>query len=136
MQPSLTTTQLSEVSYAFRLSEVYLMTAEASIRSVGELSASRNLLKTVMTKAGVTDFTQVDAAGTSDELLKQIYYEYVRNFIGEQDVYYMALLRFPLATVTALRPTITTKEQYILPVPKSEFVNNPLIGNQNPGYTK
>ena len=136
VQSSLTTTQLSEVAYAFRLSEVYLMTAEATVRSSKVLDGARTLLKTVMGKAGVTDFTAVDAATTPDALLRQIYLEYVRNFIGEEDVYYFALLRFPLTTVTALRPTIKTTDQYIFPIPHPEFLNNPLIGDQNPGYAQ
>ena len=136
VQPSLTTTLISEVAYAFRLSEVYLMEAEAIARSGGSLNTARDLLKTVLAHAGVTDFTAVDAAVTADDLETQLYYEYVRNFIGEDDMYYRALLRFPLATVTQLRPTITSKEQYILPIPHDEFTTNPLIGDQNPGYAK
>ncbi len=142
VQPALATTQLSEVAYAFRLSEVYLMEAEALARSGGSLATAKGLLETVMSHAGVTDFTAVDAANTSDALLKQIYYEYVKNFIGEDGQCYWALLRFPLTassgltTVTKLRPTITSMDQYILPIPHDEFTSNPLIGNQNPGYSK
>ena len=136
VQPTLTTTQLSEVAYPMRLSEVYLMTAEATARSGGNLAMARTLLKTVMGKAGVTDFTAVDATVTANDVLLQIYNEYVRNFVGEDDQYYFALLRFPLATVTSLRPTIKTLQQYIYPIPSSEFINNPLISEQNPGYSK
>lgn len=135
-QPALTSTQLSEVAYAIRLAEVYLMTAEATVRSGGSTAAAKALLKTVMGNAGVTNFTAIDAAAGSDDLLLQLYDEYVRSFIGEDDQYYFALLRFPLAKVTSLRPTIKTVEQYIYPVPHSEFTNNPLIGDQNPGYAK
>ena len=129
-------TQLSEVAYAFRLSEVYLMLAEATVRSGGSLSTARATLETVMSKAGVTDFTAVNAATTADALSQQIYYEYARNFVGEDGIEWMALLRLPLVTVTAIRPTITTTVQYILPIPHAEFVSNPNIGAQNPGYSK
>lgn len=136
IQPSLTPTQLSEVAYAMRLSEVYLMTAEATVRSGGSIAAAKTLLKAVMTAAGVTAFTAVDNAATPDDVLLQLYYEYVRNFVGEDYQAYFALLRFPLATVTGLRPTITSVQQYIYPIPRSEFLNNPALGDQNPGYTK
>jgi hypothetical protein len=136
VQPSLATTQLSEVAYAIRLGEVYLMTAEATVRSGGSQPTAVTLLKIVMGKAGVTDYTAVDAATTANDLLLQLYYEYVRNFAGEDDQYYFALLRFPIATVTTLRPTIKSVQQYIYPIPSSEFTNNPLIGDQNPGYSK
>ncbi|HEY0176544.1 MAG TPA: RagB/SusD family nutrient uptake outer membrane protein, partial [Pedobacter sp.] len=135
-QPALTTTQLSEVAYAIRLSEVYLMTAEATVRSGGSTATAKTLLKMVMKNAGVTNFTAVDAASAANDVLLQLYYEYVRSFIGEDDQYYFALLRFPLAMVTTLRPTIKSTEQYIYPVPHSEFTSNPLIGDQNPGYAK
>jgi len=136
IQPAKLSTQLSEVAYAFRLSEVYLMTAEATVRSGGSLSTARTTLETVMSHAGVTDFTAVNAATTADALSQQIYYEYARNFVGEDGIEWMALLRLPLTTITAIRPTITTTVQYILPIPHAEFLSNPNIGAQNPGYSK
>lgn len=134
--PSLTTTTTTEVAYAFRLSEIYLMQAEAIARSGGDLNTAKSILKNIMAHAGVVTAPAVDAAVTADDVERQIYYEWVRNFIGEDDMYYWALLRFPPATVTQLRPTITTTDQYILPIPHNEFLNNPLIGDQNPGYAK
>jgi hypothetical protein len=134
--PSLTTTTTSEVAYAFRLSEVYLMQAEAIARSGGDLDVAKTILKTILTHAGVTNTTTVDAAVTAEEVETQIYYEWVRNFVGEDDMSYFALLRFPLATVTQLRPTITGTNQYIYPIPHTEFLNNPSLGEQNPGYAK
>jgi len=136
IQPVKVSTQLSEVAYAFRLSEVYLMLAEATARSGGDLNAAKTTLETVMSKAGVTDFTAVNAATTADEVSQQIYYEYARNFVGEDGIEWMALLRLPLAMITQIRPTITSTVQYILPIPHAEFVSNPNIGPQNPGYSK
>ncbi|WDF77132.1 RagB/SusD family nutrient uptake outer membrane protein [Mucilaginibacter sp. KACC 22773] len=128
-------TQVSETAYAFRLSEVYLLEAEATIRSGGSLSTAKALIKTVMAKAGVTDFSAVDNASTADALLLQNYDEISRNLVGEDGADWMAMLRFPLATVTQLKPTITSTAQYILPIPSSEYQSNPTIGPQNPGYS-
>ena len=136
VQPTLVSTIVSETAYAFRLTEVYLMLAEATIRSGGGLEPAKTRLKEVMSKSGVTDFTAVDAANTPDELLKQTYFEYSRNMIGEDGIEWMALLRLPFATVQQLRPTITDKIQYILPIPKTEFLQNPKAGAQNPGYSR
>lgn len=129
-------TQLSETAYAIRLSEVYLLQAEAIVRSGGNPDDARTLLKTVMSKAGVTDFTALDNATMPDGMLMQTYQETARNLVAEDGSEWTALLRFPLATVTQIRPTITTTVQYILPIPSDEFQLNPLIGNQNPGYNK
>ncbi|HQW45356.1 MAG TPA: RagB/SusD family nutrient uptake outer membrane protein [Chitinophagaceae bacterium] len=131
-----TPTTVSETYYAIRLSEVYLLRAEAIVRSGGSLATARTDVKNVMSHAGVIDFTAVDNAGTPEDLLLQIYYETVRNLVTEDGQEWMALLRLDFNTVKLLKPTITKKEQYIIPIPHSEFVYNPEIGDQNPGYDK
>ncbi len=136
VQQAQVATRLSEAAYAFRLTEVYLMLAEATVRSGGDLNAARTLLKTVLSKAGVTDFNAVDNAGGNDALLIQLYYEYARNLVGEDGSEWLALLRLPFNTVKTLRPSITSQIQYILPIPRSEIVNNPNFGDQNPGYQR
>jgi hypothetical protein len=136
IQPTKQSTVISETAYAFRLSEVYLMLAEAIARSGGDLNLAKTTLKTVMSKAGVTDFSAVDAAATAADVQVKVYYEFARNFVGEDGIEWMALLRLPFATVEQIRPTITNKIQYILPIPDSEFTNNPNFGAQNPGYSR
>lgn len=131
-----TPTVVSETYYAIRLSEVYLLKAEAIVRSGGPLSDAKAAVKEVMTHAGVTDFSVVDNAATANDLLLQIYYETVKSLVAEDGQEWMALLRLDFATVKQIKPTITTKLQYILPIPHSEFVYNPTIGDQNPGYNK
>jgi starch-binding outer membrane protein, SusD/RagB family len=130
------TSQLTETSYAFRLSEVYLLTAEATIRSAGSLPTAKALIDTVMAHSGVTDFSAVDNANTPDDLLLQNFYEIERNLSGEDGIEWMALLRLPFTTVQQLKPTITNQIQYIFPIPTDEFQHNPEIGDQNPGYSK
>lgn len=130
------TSQVSETSYAIRLSEVYLLQAEAIIRSGGSLASAKNLIKTVMSKAGVTNFSDIDNASTTDDLLLQNYYEVVRNLTGEDAIEWLTLLRLPFNTVKQLRPAITTQLQYIFPIPRIEFEANPAFGDQNPGYSK
>ncbi|WP_436484575.1 RagB/SusD family nutrient uptake outer membrane protein [Chitinophaga sp. ARDCPP14] len=131
------TSQLSETSYAIRLSEVYLLQAEAIIRSAGgNLQTAKTLIKTVMAKGGVTDFTAVDNANTAADLLLQNYYEVARNLTGEDGIEWRALMRLPFDEVKLLKPTITSTQQFYFPIPLDEFNTNPLIGDQNPGYGK
>jgi starch-binding outer membrane protein, SusD/RagB family len=125
-----------EESYALRLTEVYLLKAEAIVRSGGSLTEARNILKSIMAKAGVVDFTAVDNANTAPLLLIEIYKEFARNMVAENGSEWFALLRLPFDTVKLLRPTITDQKQYILPIPFTEFQLNPAIGDQNPGYPK
>lgn len=127
---------LTETSYAFRLSEVYLLQAEAMLRSGGSIDDARELIKTVMSKAGVTDFIVIDNAATRDALLVQNYLETARNLVGEDGADYLSLLRLPAATIKQLKPSLVNINQYILPIPSEEFLQNPAIGDQNPGYAK
>ncbi|WP_162304967.1 RagB/SusD family nutrient uptake outer membrane protein [Sphingobacterium olei] len=125
-----------EDAYVFRLTEVHLLKAEAIVRSGGSLNTAKTILKNIMGHAGVTDFSAVDNATTTDQVLYQIYLEFSRNFVSENGVDWFALLRLPYETVKTLRPTITTKTKYIFPIPATEFQTNPSIGDQNPGYPK
>ncbi len=131
-----TPSQVSESAYPLRLSEVYLMKAEAIVRSGGSLGDARTVLKEVMMKAEVTNFTAVDNAATPDAMLEQIWLETARNLTGEDGQEWFALLRLPLEKVKQLKPAITDRIQYILPVPHNELMNNPAFGDQNPGYQR
>ncbi|NML22311.1 RagB/SusD family nutrient uptake outer membrane protein [Pseudoflavitalea sp. G-6-1-2] len=128
--------QTTETGYAMRLSEVHLLKAEAIARSGGSLTDAKTILKNVMSHAQVTNFTEVDNATTSDEVIKQIYFETVRNLSVEDGMEWMALLRLPFATVQQQKPSITDKVQYIQPIPHDELINNPMFGDQNPGYQR
>lgn len=90
-----TPSQITETAYGIRLSEVYLMKAEAIVRSGGTLNDARTALKEVMTKAEVTNFTAVDNAATPDVMLEQIWLETARNLTGEDGQEWIALLRLP-----------------------------------------
>lgn len=126
----------SEEAYVLRLTEVYLLKAEAILRSNGSINDAREVLRTVMTRAGVTNFSAIDNATTKEDLLFQVYLEFNRNMVAEDGIEWFALLRLPFEKVKELRPTLTKKELYIFPIPATEFQLNPAIGDQNPGYPK
>jgi len=123
-----------EVSYVFRLTEVYLLKAEAMVRSGGNIEDAKAILKTVMSKSAVTDFSEVDQANTSAKVLIELYKEFSRNMSAEDGIDLFALLRLPFETVKVLRPTIISRDQYIFPIPLAELELNPAFGLQNPGY--
>jgi hypothetical protein len=133
---------VSETDYAIRLTEVYLLKAEAIVRSGGNLADAKALVHTIQSKAGITatvnntNYLAVENAGTPAVLLVEIYKETVRSLVAEDGMEWMALLRLPFATVQQIKPTITSQIQYILPVPADEFKYNPSFGDQNPGYAK
>lgn len=132
---------ISETDYAIRLTEVYLLKAEAIVRSEGSLADARTLVHLIQSKADITAtsnnkaYLAVESAATRELLLLEIYKEISKNLVGEDGSEWMALLRLPFATVQQLKPTIRSQKQYILPVPRSEFINNPAFGEQNTGYS-
>lgn len=131
-----TSTQVSETAYAFRLSEVYLLKAEAIVRSGGNLADARAILQLIQSHAGVTDFTPINNATTADAMRNQVCLEIQRSLVGEDGQDWMALARLPMATIKQVRPTIKDPIQLVLPVPHTEFVYNPGFGEQNPGYQR
>lgn len=142
LQEGKTPTGISESDYVIRLTEVYLLKAEAIIRSGGSLQDAKSLIHTVQSKAGITPtsnsipYLEVENAGTPDALLVSLFRETAKSLVGEDGMEWMALLRLPFATVQQFKPTITNQAQYILPVPRNEFQYNPSFGDQNPGYSK
>jgi starch-binding outer membrane protein, SusD/RagB family len=127
-------TPLSTYCYAFRLSEAYLLEAEAISLSGGDLATAKALLTTVMSRAGAgaEEFTAVANASTPGSLQLEIVKENMRNFTCENGVDWFAMRRLPFATLQQLNPNIRNPTQLILPIPTAELTYNNVI--QNPGY--
>ena len=126
-------TPLSEYCYAFRLTEAYLLEAEAITLSNGNLATAKSLLETVESHAGVKDFTAITNANTSAALQLLIVKEEMKNFFSENGADWFAVRRLPFATAQALLPGLKSVSQLTLPIPYTETsINNQVI--QNPGY--
>lgn len=128
------TPPLSLHCYAFRLTEAYLLEAEAIALSGSDGSAAKDLLRTVMSHAGAgaSELAAVDDASTPEELQLEIVKENMRNFVYENGVDWLALRRLPFATIQRLNPNIKDVNRLILPIPAIELSFNPVF--QNPGY--
>jgi len=122
-----------EVSYAFRLTEMYLLQAEAITRSNGDLSEAKALLKTIMGHAGITDFSPVDNAATAGQLELLIYQETTKNLFCEDGAEWFSLMRMGFDQVKISNPTIKNQTQCIFPIPADELEDNKNMV-QNPGY--
>jgi hypothetical protein len=130
---SIAPTSIAENSYALRLTEAYLLKAEALTLSGGSLSQAKSLLETVLSHAGITDFSAVEAETTAAGLQLQIVKEEMRNFVGEAGQDWYAVRRLPFATLQTLIPSIGTKDLLILPIPQNEIITNSKL-KQNPNY--
>jgi hypothetical protein len=126
-------TPLSEDCYAFRLTEAYLLEAEAITLSNGNLATAKTLLETVEGHAGIKNFTAITNANTSTALQLLIVKEEMKNFFSENGADWFAVRRLPFATAQTILPSLKLVNQLTLPIPYSETsINNQVI--QNPGY--
>ncbi|MVT09312.1 RagB/SusD family nutrient uptake outer membrane protein [Chitinophaga tropicalis] len=130
---NVTAAAINENGYAFRLTEAYLLQAEAIVASGGSLDEAKVLLKEVMEHAGYTDFNSVDAAVTAEQLQLLIIKEEMKNFVGEAGQDWFAVRRLPFATLQGLLPSIKDKSLLLLPVPDAEIIANKNMA-QNPNY--
>lgn len=130
-------TPLSVNAYAFRLTEAYLLRAEAIALSGANLTPAKALLKTVMGHAGITDFTAVDAASNAAAFQVLVVKENMKNFVGENGLDWLALRRLPFVTIQQpeFRPEIKSETSLILPLPSTELNTNNMA-DQNPGYSR
>ncbi|MGI6224364.1 MAG: RagB/SusD family nutrient uptake outer membrane protein [Prevotella sp.] len=128
--------ELEETQYQMRLSEIYLMLAEAQARQ-GLIDQARANLEAVEKKAGITDFTAVENATTQHDMLQQIFNEYLRNLSYECGIEHEVCLRFPEDIVLGFNPQYAVKQANVLAIPTDEFkYNNALTADdQNPGYS-
>ena len=132
-----TSNTAGETCYEMRLSEAYMLEAEGILRSTGDVAQAKALVKTVEQAAGVTDFTELDAISTKDELLKEIFKEGLRNFHTEAGIELSYMLRFPEDWVKEIHSQYSERAFYILPIPDSEFDANSALSkstDQNPEF--
>lgn len=117
-------------TYFIRLAEMYLIKAEGLAFSGASLAASKAPLDVIRNRAGIGDSPAI----TIDELKNDIFDEIIKELAFENGSDWFAAIRFNKAMT--LKPSITSINQYILPIPESEINSNALISllDQNPGY--
>ncbi|MCF4102216.1 RagB/SusD family nutrient uptake outer membrane protein [Gillisia sp. M10.2A] len=117
-------------TYFIRLAEMYLIKSEALARSGATLEESKAPLDVIRMRAGL----EMSAAESLPELMDDIFEEYIKELAFENGSDWFAAIRFDKAM--ELKSTITSVNQYILPIPLTEIEGNQLLGpgDQNPGY--
>lgn len=117
-------------TYFMRLAELYLIKAEALLRSGAGVEQAKEPLDIIRERAGL----EATTAGTLDELSQEIFEEIIRELAFENGSDWFAAIRFDKAK--DLQPTIISEHQYILPIPEEEIIGNSQINpaDQNPGY--
>lgn len=131
-----TFSDLTEVCYPMRLTEFYLLRAEALVYTGGDYSEIKELLTAVETCAGLTDLSAIENASTDNELLREIYVETIRNMFCESGREMDPLMRMPSEVTEDICPYTVTPAVMVLPIPTDEFNFNSALQEQNPGYSK
>ena len=119
-----------ESSILFRLSEQYLIRAEAQAH-LGELTAAATDLNTIRNNAGLPAISPV----TEQQLLQAIVQERRVELFGEGGHRFFDLKRTLLldTVLGGLKPGWQSTDQ-VLPIPESELLLNPNLAPQNAGY--
>lgn len=126
-----------ESQYQMRLTEMYLLRAEAQART-GDLGSARSTLKSVLTVNGYDDTSFVDAATDYTGVMQQIFNEYMRNLSCENGCEMLIMNRFPQTIVETFNYEYRedNKQYSVFGIPADEFKYNGAMTTdmQNPGY--
>lgn len=129
-------TDIEESQYQMRLGEMYLLRAEALART-NNLPEAKNLLRTVMEHAGLTDFAELDAVSDEHSFMQVYFNEYLKNMFCESGREWDIMMRMPSDIVQGFNEEYSKVQYSIFPIPIDEFKNNYALDkdDQNPGYS-
>ena len=127
------TTLTADTEYFLRLAELYLIRAEAVVRSNGDLQDARDAVNEIRKRAVMPEITSNDPA----ELLELVRKEKILELGAESGEEWFDLIRFASngnLNISDIKPRITSPNQYILPLPTSTVRLSDSVVIQNPGY--
>ncbi len=143
--------EIAENQYQMRLTEMYLLRAEALARTEN-VPEAKKLLKTVMEHAGITDFSELDAVDDEASFMEVYFKEYLKNLFCESGRELEFMIRMPKELVATFNPqyydVVVDGENNVVSIgnhafgysvfaiPTDEFRYNKLLKkeDQNPGY--
>lgn len=127
------TTLTADTEYFLRLAEMYLIRAEAVVRSNGNLQDARDAINEIRKRAVMPEIISNDPA----ELLELIRKEKILELGAESGEEWFDLVRYTSngnIDIKTIKPKITSVNQYILPLPSSTVRLSDSVVIQNPGY--
>lgn len=125
--------------YFLRVAEVYLMYAEAIVRTDGDMQTAVDVLNLVRQRAYAAS-TEAPAPFTFTDratLLEDIRKEKMLELHLETAETWFDLIRYDRLgdlKIGDLKPSITNVNQLIFPIPERVITNNSNFGKQNPNY--
>lgn len=119
-----------EYSVLFRLAEQYLIRAEARAMQ-GDLIGAKEDLNLIRSRAGLPNTSAAD----KEQIINAVLQERRWELFTEQGHRFFDLKRLKkLDSVLSLIKPGWNTEDGLLPIPQNEFITNPNLGSQNPGY--
>jgi hypothetical protein len=123
--------------YHMRLPELYIMQAELIARTGGSNAQAIAPINLMRSKRTVPVLPQLTVPTTKEELMDEIFKEYIRELILENGSEFYASFRFEKEGKTYMEVMqagsfVFDKTKLQWPIPNTEMINNPLI-EQNPG---
>lgn len=127
----------ANTEYFLRLSEAYLILAEALIRTGNpvDLAKGRDMINVIRARAGATLI--LPAVQTKAELLQAVLKEKQLELGCESGEDWYDLVRFTVEgdiNIATYKPNVTNKNKYIIPIPIASVKAANGIVKQNPGY--
>lgn len=122
-----------DTEYFLRLAEMYLIRAEAIVRSNGSLQDARDAINVVRKRVEMPEFTSDDPA----ELLQLIRGEKIRELGAESGEEWFDLVRYASLgdiIIKNIRPGVISPSRYIMPIPKMSVQLSKGLLTQNPDY--
>ncbi|NML24078.1 RagB/SusD family nutrient uptake outer membrane protein [Pseudoflavitalea sp. G-6-1-2] len=122
-----------DTEYFLRLAEMYLIRAEAVVRSNGNLQDARDAINAVRKRVEMAEFTSDDPV----ELLQLIRGEKIRELGAESGEEWFDLVRYASLgdiIIKNIRPGVISPSRYIMPIPKMSVQLSKGLVAQNPDY--
>jgi len=126
-------TLTADTEYFLRLDEIYLIQAEAIVRSSSDFENARKAINAIRNRAGMPLITSNNKA----ELLELIRIEKILELGAESGEEWFDLVRYAIEDnfdIKSVKPGVTTKDKYILPIPFNSVNLSNGVVIQNPNY--
>ncbi len=126
-------TLTADTEYFLRLDEIYLVQAESIVRSNGNYDDARKAINAIRTRAGMPAIV----SNVKTELLELIRIEKILELGAESGEEWFDMVRYAVEDnfdIKSVKPGVTSKDKYILPIPFNSVNLSNKVVIQNPNY--
>lgn len=123
----------ADTEYFLRLDEIYLIQAEAILRSNGSVDDALKAVNAIRNRAGMPVITNT----VKSELLELIRTEKILELGAESGEEWFDMVRYAVEDnfdIKSVKPGVTSKDKYILPIPFNSVDLSNRVVIQNPNY--